>query len=407
MKREKMARFLVLAIGLLVILGGCKRRQEEAQPEKQRLVIWHYWESASGRQALRQMIARYNQENPEVEVVLEYIPDEDFKKRLALGMADGQMPELAIVDSSDVQYFQAAGHLADVSGLVDREAYLDQAIASCEAEDGSLSGIPIGVNCLVLLYNEDLLQAKGIPVPSTMDEFVQASVLLSGDGVYGCAFPALQSEESMFCFLPILWTVGGSVTDIDTAQGEQAFDILRRLSGQGAMSQQTVNMTLGDVAREFQKGKVAMMFATTMTYMDMEKAGLDFSFDFAPLPSAGEPTSIVGGEVLVVTDGPYQEEARKFLQYMADPDSIRSYIRDTGCLAPRGDVLSWQVQGDPVQERFWDILKTARTRDFSAEWPMISLAFSDAISKVILHEDTPELREELAETVRRIREDGQ
>lgn len=406
MKRKRMIT-TVLVFSLFLMLTACGSKPETEPVQKKQLVLWHYWELSYARQALRQMVNQFNEENPDVEITIEFIPDQDSKKQLALSMAEGTMPDIAIIDSSDVQYFNHTGYLVDVRELVDQEAYIEQVISSCQSADGKVSGLPVGSNCLVFFYNQDLLEAAGIEPPETLDEFAGAAGRLTGNGVYGCAFPALQSEESLFCFLPVLWAKEGSVRELDSEQSKSAFDFIRQLSESGAMSHETVNMTLSDVEREFKKGRVAMMFTTTMSASDLRQEDLGFRVGMAPLPVAPEKLSIVGGEVLTVTNGPNKEEAQRFLTFMADPERMKQYIDGMGYLAPREDVLEWQVRQNPELEEFVEILKTARTREFRSIWPQISYAVSETISKVILHEDTPETFKELAETVREIREEAE
>lgn len=406
MKRKRIIS-AILAAGLLCALGACAGKPEAEPVEKKQMELWHYWEQPYARQELRQIVSRFNRENPDVEITIKYVPDEDLKKQLALSMADGTMPALAIVDSSDVQYFHETGYLENVDDLVDQDAYIKQAIASCLSADGEVSGIPLGCNCLMFFYNKDLMDTAGLEPPETLDEFVEAANLLTGNGVYGCAFPALQGEECLFCFLPILWAKGGSVLHLDDEPGREAFDFLRQLSASGAMSHETVNMSLSDVEREFKKGRVAMMFTTTMSVRGLKEADLGFEVGIARLPLAPEDLSVVGGEVLTVTDGARKAEARRFLEYMAEPEQIKGYVDDMGYLAPRRDVLEWQLEQDPDLKTYVEALTTARTRDFHSTWPQTSYAVAETISKVILHEDTQNTLTELAERIRTIREEGQ
>lgn len=402
MKRIKHISMILLTC---LLLAACASQPEPELQEKTQLELWHYWELSYARQALRQAANRFQEENPDIEIHIRYVPDEDLKKQLALSMADGTMPDIAIVDSSDVQYFARTGYLEDVSDLVDEGAYLEPVIASCKTADGGLSGVPLGGNCLLFFYNKDQMDAAGIEPPQTLDAFVAAARRLTGDGVYGCAFPALQSEESLFCFLPILWAKGGSLQALDSQTSQAAFDVLRQLATSGAMSQETVNMTLGDVEREFKKGRVAMMFSTSMAIQSVQREDLGFEVGIASLPLAPDQLSVIGGEVMTVTNGAHKEEARRFLQYIAEPEQIRQYIDAMGYLAPRHDVLEWQLQQKPELEQGVAIMETARTREFGPAWPQISFAVAETISKVILREDTPETFEELADRVQAIREE--
>lgn len=407
MKRKKVQAYIMLVFFICVIGWGivaCKKEAVEVIPEKKKLILWHYWDLPYARQTLEKMIDGFNHENPDLEIRLKYVPDEDFKKQLSLAMADGSMPDIVLMDSSDVQFFNETGYLVDVTDIVDKEAYLDVAIASCLTKDGRLSGIPLGVNCLAFYYNKDILEAAGVKPPETLDEFLQVATQVSQGDVYGCAFPSLQSEESLFCFLPILWAQGGDIDQINSDNSKQAFELLRQLSLCGAMSPSVVNMTLGDVAREFKKGKIAMMFTTTMSIKSIQEDHSDFDFEVRKLPVAPEQISVVGGEVLAVIKGDYQEDAKHFLHYMANPERIKHYIDCMGYMSPRQDVLDWQIQENPEILQQVEILKTARTRAFSPDWPKISLAMADAINDVILGANTEETLDQLAERIRKIRE---
>ncbi len=405
MNRKRFA-VTIIAVGRVCFLMACAGKTEPEQAEKKQLELWYYWEQSYARQELKKLVNQFNRENPDVEITIKYVPDEDLKKQLALSMADGTMPDIAIVDSSDVQYFHKTGYLENVDDIVDQDAYLEQAIAPCLSDDGEVCGVPVGCNCLMFFYNKNLMESAGLEPPETLDEFAEAAKILTGDGVYGCAFPALQSEESLFCFLPILWAKGGSVKQLDAEPGREAFDFLRQLSASGAMSHETINMSLSDVEREFKKGRVAMMFTTTMSVQDMDEAELGFQVGIARLPLAPQNLSIAGGEVLTVTNGKRKAEARRFLEYIADPERMKSYMDAMGYLAPRQDVLDWQLGQNPDLEMYVDVMATARTREFRSTWPRISLAIAETISKVILHEDTPETLEELAVRIRGIQEEA-
>lgn len=403
MRRARVISVIII-VNLILFLFACSRKAELRAEEKKTLVMWHYWEQSYARQVFRQLVNQFNEENQDVEIQLKYVPDEDMKKQLALSMAEGSMPDITVIDSSDVQYFYETGYLEDVSALVDQDAYWGQALAPCLSKDGSLSGIPLGCNCLLFFYNADLLDAAGIEPPKTLEEFSEAARRLTGNGIYGCAFPALQSEESLFCFLPILWAKEGSVRALDSVASQNAFDFLRQLSVSGAMSYETVNMTLSDVEREFKKGKVAMMFTTSMSIRDLESAETGFRVGIARLPLAPKKFSIVGGEVLAVTKGKYKEEAFRFFQFISRPEQMKAYMDDMGYLAPREDILEWQLERNPGMKVYSDLIKTSRTREYHAAWPQISFAVAGTISKVILQEDSPETFTELADRIREIRE---
>ena len=52
--------------------------------------------------------------------------------------------------------------------------------------------------------------------------------MVSDKTIKGFAITALQTEESMYEFLPILWSMGGDIHSINTATGQAGIFILKK-----------------------------------------------------------------------------------------------------------------------------------------------------------------------------------
>lgn len=393
---------MMLVSVMLLMVTACDSTPIDEEPEKQELRLWYYWDDFEARRCLLEMVSEFNEMHPTMEIVPKYVPDEDFKKTLALAIADDEMPDLAIVDSSDVQYYDSMGGLTDVSPYVNESAYLEYALTSCRRADGSYVGLPLGMNCLVFYYNVDILENAGVEAPKTLDEFVEVAKQVSSEDVYGCAFPSLQSEESTFCFLPILWSKGGSIEVIASKESQEAFDFLRQLVNSGAMSKSSVNMTLTDITREFAKGNLAMMFAISGRERMICQANPGLNFQVAEIPNGEENISVMGGEVLVVTSKDQVSEALQFVKFMADTEQMKTYMNAGGYLAPREDILEWQIQENPEMRKYIKYMHDSRLRDLTPYWPSVSLAVADAINEIILQTEQPDILEELHDKIEKI-----
>lgn len=116
MKRYK--RICALLLAFLLTAGnaaGCAEKEQDTVKEKEKITIWYYWSQSYVKKELANLVNGFNRTQDEIEVTTQYVPDEDFKKKLALSMADGNMPELALVDSSDFHYFHAMEPFADLT----------------------------------------------------------------------------------------------------------------------------------------------------------------------------------------------------------------------------------------------------------------------------------------------------
>lgn len=405
-KRVSGKRAGLFLLCVMLLCSACSAPKEEKTKEKTVLELWHYWARQDSRQCLAGMIQEFNAMHEDIEVRANYIADEDFKKRLVLAAASGETPDLAIVDSSDVQYYDKAGILSDLSEEVNETEYLSRAMISCRAKDGRIIGLPLGLNCLIFYYNTDILKQAGIEPPETLEEFVRAAEAVTTDQISGCAFPALQSEESSFCFLPILWNYGGSLAQIDSPAGEEAFGFLKQLAQNGALSEDNVNMTLSDIGWEFANGNIAMAFMTSGYEYEIRKENPSLHFAMAKLPCGENAVTVSGGEVLAVTGPEHEVAAREFVKFMSEPAQAKKCQDNMGYLAARRDMLKEQIGRDPEKKAYWDYLKQAKLREIEAYWPSLSMEIAESINRVILGQDDPDELKQLSERISRIRREN-
>lgn len=399
----------VVAIGMIIgLLTGCGKEEKKSVKTRQTLTLWHYLDSSASKQALSDIADAFNDSQEDIEVEIQYMPDEDFKKHLALSMADGDMPELALVDSSDLKYFNAMQAFVDVTDQIENlDEYLPEATASCSV-DGKMLGMPIGLNCTALFCNTEMLKAQNLQVPETWDELQETACKLTKDNRYGFAMPALRSEESVFSFLPLLWNYGGKITEIESDKSAEAFNKLGELSASGAMSPQTINLTSGDIGRQFIEGNVAMVQVSSALQRMIWEENPEMKYTMT-LPPAGsvneERVTTIGGEVLVVTPGEKYKEALQFFKYISEKEQLKVCLDGTGYLAPREDILQEQIAENEDLKNTWQIIQHARLREFSVDWPYVSIALTDAMEDEIVGEIPGELiLSNLAEKLQKNRE---
>lgn len=317
MKKWKRIAVSVLVFVIMTAIPGCTKEEIPLTPEKTELVIWHYWDVKENKKQLDNLVEAFNDSQDEIEAELQFVPSEDFKKQLALSMADDKMPDLALVDSSDFQYFYAMQPFVDLTDQVpELEHYIPAVIEPCKVGD-RIYGQPFGVNCPALFYNKKIFREAGVDVPKNWDDFYQAAVGTTGNNKYGVALSALQSEQSLYEFLPILWGMGADVDSLDSPAGKNAFDLLTRLTSCRAMSRDCINLTMNDLMNQFADENIAMVFQSSSIIDDLRERNPELEFDIARLPYAGEPVTVAGGEVFAVTRGDKQDEAIAFLNYIA------------------------------------------------------------------------------------------
>jgi len=412
MKRKKVTALLAVMAMTATLITGCgssadtqdtaetPQAAEEASDKEsteaaetsggaEAVTIWYYWETEGHQVALDQVIQEYNASQDQYEVTAKYVPFADFKKQLSIGASADELPDIAILDSPDHASYVEMGIFEDLTGKFDVSSYYEGTVNSCTV-DGKLYGVPFGVNCLALYYNEDMLEAAGCEVPTTWDELKETAKKLTGDNVTGLALCSVQNEEGTFNFVPWLWSTGATSYDIDNENGIRALTFIQGLIEEGVMSKECINWTQGDVMNQFISGNVAMMENGPWQIPTMQAEAPDLNWNVTLIPKDAEYSSVLGGENYAVINGRNVEGALDFLTYATSEEKVKFMMDKFGYISADKTIAENQFEADSPYQPFVEELNYAMPRGPLAEWPSVSDAISLAFNQVITGTATPE-----------------
>lgn len=402
MKRKKAISIMMaamLSVGLLAGCGGGSNSDsnegsdtgssDTGSADAKEVTIWYYWETEGHQKALDKVIGDYNSSQDEIEVSAKYVPFADFKKQLSVGASADELPDIAILDSPDHASYATMGIFADLTDKFDVSDYYEGAVDSCTI-DGTLYGVPFGVNCLGLYYNEAMLEAAKCEVPTTWDELKDTAEKLTKDNVTGLAFCSLQNEEGTFNFAPWLWSTGATSYEMDSEGGIKSLTFAKDLIDSGVMSKECINWTQGDVMNQFISGNVAMMINGPWQIPTMKEEAPDLNWNVALIPKDSEYASVLGGENYAVIEGGNEEGALNFLQYATEQEQVEYLMDSFGYISADKTIAEGQFTDDETMQIFTEELNYAKARGPLAEWPEVSDAISLAFNQVMTGEAEPE-----------------
>ena len=397
MKLRKLAAIGLAAAMMTGMLAGCgsSGSSDEASGSDggtetaKDVTIWYYWETEGHQVALDKVIEDYNNSQDTYEVTAKYVPFADFKKQLSIGDSADELPDIAILDSPDHASYATMGIFEELTGKFDVDSYYDGAVNSCTL-DGKLYGVPFGVNCLELYYNEDMLNAAGCSVPTTWDELMETAKAVTTDSVSGLAFCSVQNEEGTFNFTPWLWSTGASSYEMDSKGGIKALTFAKELIDSGVMSKECINWTQGDVMNQFIAGNVAMMVNGPWQIPTMQSEAPDLNWKVTLIPKDTEYASCLGGENYAVVKGGNTEGALDFLEYATEEDQVKYMMDAFGYISANRTIAESQFKADSPYQPFVEELQYAQARGPLADWPSVSDAISLAFNEVMTGTSTPE-----------------
>lgn len=368
---------------------------ESAKPaENKKLTLWFYFDGKERFDKIKTLTDDYTKLNPNIEIEPVYVPFADFKKRLSVGIAASELPDLVIIDNPDHAAYAAMGLFADITDKLADWADKDQFFPGpwkSASYEGKQYGVPLGSNNLALFYNEKMLADAGVTPPQTWDELKAAAKKLTKDGVTGLGISAPANEEGTFQFLPWLLSAGANFDTVGSAEGTKAYGVLADLIKDGSMSKEVINWTQSDVMKQFAAGKLAMMINGPWQIPELVATAPDKKFGLAFVPKDKQFASVLGGENLGVVNGKNVDEAVAFIKYVASPDVIKPFTQSFGYFPARKDVAADPYWTDNAQLKvFAENMNYAQPRGPHPKWPEISNAISEALAKTLTLKSAPE-----------------
>lgn len=369
---------------------------EAASGEKKEVVIWDYFETDAQKEMMQTLIDGFNGSQDQYVASHVYVPFADYEKQLTLGVASGELPDIVIMDGCGMASFISMDLFGDISDAdINWDEYIQGPMESTMM-DGKHYGIPFATNCTALFYNKDMFDAAGIAYPdenTTWDEFREMAKALTKDGVYGFGNAGTNTDEGTFQCLQWLYTAGGSYTDIES--GVDAYTLMQEMINEGSWAKDVVNWTQSDVNNNFMAGNLAMQQNGPWQIPGIEKDAPDLNYGVTVLPkrdaSAGQATSILGGENMGVVKKDDTSGAVAFLKYYDQTDVMVNAMKQYGSFPPKTEAAQdayWTE--DEIQASFIQQLETSIPRGPSALWPTYSSAIQTGFQEVMTSAKTPE-----------------
>lgn len=338
MKLSKAAAAIgAVALGVTA-LAGCSQDAAETGPVELTVLAGF---TGSDRPAYEGLVETFNESHPDIHVTLDIQPWDAIAQSLPSAWASGQGPDIATPSYDPnvmFQYVKTGSALnLDDSGI-DVDAF-PAAVAEAFTSDGSTYAVPANMADMALFYNKDLLEAAGVEVPSTSDEFVDAVSALTGEGVYGIALP---DNGFTLAWTILQWANGGDITDeagcsvLDSPENLEVFTQWSELVATDGVSPAGLDAPAAESL--FSTGKAAFVVGGPWLVPAFTDAGVNFGIAEMPEGAAGPQTAISTVPFMVSAKSAHPDEAAEFLDWWTGVDAQAQFVKDAGFPPVRTDM---------------------------------------------------------------------
>jgi multiple sugar transport system substrate-binding protein len=336
------------------------------------------WGSTSGEEkGFRELAERYNAQNPEVPVKMEFVPADQAYEQLDTRLAAGEAPDIARLQYQQMGKYASEGALADLSEYLD-DGYGDAftpALWQAVNYEGAPYGMPQHTDTFAVFYNTDIFEKVGIEAPRSMeeswtwDEFLEIATGIKDEGAADFAFAYnWQGTGASYRWMPLLFQHGGQLLDSDLAApaiespaGIETVAFTKRWFDEGLVPPSTSIKSGEQIETLFSNGTTAMMLSGDWLIpfvVDNMKAGWDVTYMIRDEAMASD----LGGNALAVTrDSPNPEAAADFLKFAGSDENMSRFCIIGGFIPTRTSLAEQGLDYTQSPEQMNRFVKQATT----------------------------------------------
>lgn len=338
---SKMLGVLVLAVALILAVGGCRPAVEEKAPpaveEKApevtpEAVTLSLWTRSAMKPVIEDLVKVWNaSQKNQIEVMI--IPDFEFVPKFATAVEGGVPPDIVSIDLIYVPQFAALGQMTDITDMAKQMPFFDKLSPShvrLATYEDRLYALPFSAEGSVLLYNKGLFEKAGLDPekpPTNWDEMYDAAKKITalGDDIYGFYFSGACAGCNAFTFLPLIWASGGDVLSEDGSKAtltdpnvKAALEFYRKMWVEKLIPEGAKVDTGADFLGAFTTGKIGMVGSGAFSISVLKKDHPEIEFGISYLPGQkGGYSSFAGGDSIGIPKGSkFVKEAFEFIEWV-------------------------------------------------------------------------------------------
>ena len=321
-------------LGMTAVLFGltaCGNKQEAASKEGKTTIRFASWDTADDVDAQQKMVDKFNEEHPDIQVVLEAYGS-DFDTKISASMGSGDAP--------DVMYMWNYPEYHE--GLEPLDSYIEKegeeykknfysTLWNYNSYDGQIYGLPVGFTTHCVYYNKDLFEKAGVEEPKdgwTWEDLEEkAKKINEATGVKGFSF---SMKPDPYDYEMYLWSNGTAYCDkegkmegyINSDKALETYKMFQDMAKDGYAV-----ATEKSGSDEFESGQTAMFVYGAWAVKKYTEAGVNFGL--AKLPSFGTEKSasiLSSSGVAIAKSSKNKEAAWEFVKYWTDEENNKSRI---------------------------------------------------------------------------------
>ncbi|MCJ1909693.1 ABC transporter substrate-binding protein [Planococcus ruber] len=346
MKRTSFSLWASMLV-LLLVLTGCAGESGGSSGEDsgdKTTISFMHWRNED-KAVFDEIIAEFEDANPDIAVEMNIYPSDQYQATAQRMLQEGSTGDVfTSFPGAQFESLQKAGIFAD---LTDEEfvSKFDENLISVGQKDGKQLALPYQLVFNIPVYNKGMFEELGLEVPKSWTEFQEMADTLLENGITPIAFPGADIGPNQFMNSMMM----------NNALDEDVFAKLQ--SGEESLTNEWWVKTLEDFQLLEQKGYIQKNALGTnadsaMAMVANEEAAMiasgsyhmasilglnpDLQLDLLAPITVEESEAVYEGintatfMLAVNSKSEKQEQAKKFIDFLSEPEIASKYANGTG-----------------------------------------------------------------------------
>jgi multiple sugar transport system substrate-binding protein len=322
-----------------------------ASNKKYTIEFWNAFATGANKAVMNELTQQYMQEHPNVTVKIQSFDSYNtLETKLTAAIAANKTPTIAQVYEDWAVQYQQSNAIVSLQPFITGKNGLSQPDLAdfypSLLKDGQINGtqymLPFNKSDMVLYYNADLLQKKGMQPPTTLQEFTNDLTKLTNGSQWGLSYtPDTDGWSVLYKALGggNFVSSDGKTADFANSQNMpytvKALNYFLPLVKSGA-----IHVTKSyNWQNDFIAQKSAFAISTIASYPFLaQPIGNTFKFSEAPIPAgpAGQFTVLYGTNLaLFSSDADSESAGWDYMKFLTSAEANATFVKGTGYMPVR------------------------------------------------------------------------
>lgn len=354
---------LILGIVFWKVSGNLNQRSTNTHVT---LNVWGLWDDTY----LKDVIVSYAQSHPNVTINYKQQDLTNYRTRVQTQISNNQGPDIFAIHDTWIGEFLKTNSLypapSDVFSMSDFSSTFYPVAKDTLTSGANIYAAPLEIDGLAMYYNQDILSAAGVAVPTDWFSFIDAAnkvKVIDQAGSIKTAGAALGSTNNVDFYSDILGLLfeqqpKADLTNPATSTGAEALKFYTSFITDP--QRKNWDVTMENSTKAFEDGKLAFYFGPASKVNEIRIANPNLHFQIAPVPQlpGNPPVDWASYWALgVASNSQYPKDAWDFIKYLTSADVekqlYQSQIKQSLYGEPYSRVdLASELTSDPIMGAF-------------------------------------------------------